>query len=294
MAKQDPHGGKPVDAVTGTETTGHEWDGIRELNTPMPLWWLYTFYATVVFAAIYCLLYPAVPLVSAATSGLLGYASRAEVEAEIATVDAGNSAATERVASASFDEIRADPELAHFALKGGASVFRTNCSTCHGAGGAGSMGYPNLVDDDWIWGGDMEAIATTVRHGINASDPDSRYAEMPAFGDMEMLDDEQILAVAEQVRAMAGLEHDATLAAAGEGIFLEQCSACHGEAGEGMIDLGAPTLTDAIWLYGGDRASLVQTITHGRGGMMPAWNEILTEAEIKKVAIYVHSFGGGE
>ncbi|MEM6972286.1 MAG: cytochrome-c oxidase, cbb3-type subunit III [Pseudomonadota bacterium] len=294
MSEQDPHSEKYVDPATGTETTGHEWDGIRELNTPMPLWWLYTFYGTVAFAAVYVVLYPAIPMVTSATSGVLGYASRASVEQEIAAVDAANAEATQRVAASSFEEILADPELTHYALKGGASVFATNCSTCHGAGGAGATGYPNLVDDDWLWGGKVEDIMMTVNHGINADDPDSRWAEMPAFGDDQMLDKAQIKAVVEQVRAMGGLEHDADLAAVGAPIFMEQCAGCHGDAGEGMIDLGAPTLSDPIWLYGKDRETLTATITHGRGGMMPAWNTLLSEAEVKKVALYVHSFGGGE
>ncbi|MEL6265927.1 MAG: cytochrome-c oxidase, cbb3-type subunit III [Pseudomonadota bacterium] len=283
-----------TDPVTGVSTTGHEWDGIKELNNPMPLWWLYIFYASVAFAAFYVVLYPAIPMVTGATAGMLGYASRASVEADIAAVDAANAAATERVAAASYDEIRSDAELSHFALRGGAAVFRTNCSQCHGAGGAGAVGYPNLLDDDWLWGGTLESIQTTIAAGINASHPDTRYAEMMAFGDLEILDDDQIAAVVEHVVSLSGGEHDGALAGTGAAVFAEQCSSCHGEGGEGIADLGAPTLNDAIWLYGGTREALTATIQHGRAGVMPSWDHALSEAEIKEVTLYVHALGGGE
>ncbi|MEM6487889.1 MAG: cytochrome-c oxidase, cbb3-type subunit III [Pseudomonadota bacterium] len=291
---QAKHDGPEIDEATGTQTTGHVWDGIRELNTPMPLWWLYTFYATVVFALVWVVLYPAVPMVRTATSGILGYASRAEVEKAVALHQERNAERNSALAAADYDVIKGNPDLHRYALAAGAAVFKQNCSTCHGAGAAGARGYPNLLDDDWLWGGSIEAIADTVAYGVNADHPDSRYTEMPAFGDQKMLSKDEIAAVAEEVLALAGLEHDAALAAAGAETFAVNCSSCHGEEGQGMPELGAPALNDAIWLYGGDRETVLATITHGRAGMMPAWSTMLDEAEIKAVSLYVHALGGGE
>jgi len=278
-------------------TTGHEWDGIEELNNPLPRWWVWVFYATIVWGIGYTIAYPAWPLITQATPGLLGASTRADVAADIAAVDAANSAIKERLIAADLNGIGADPELAAFAERAGAAVFRTNCSTCHGSGAAGfeGKGYPNLLDDDWLWGGTMEDIHLTVAHGIrNTTDPDARYSQMPAFGVDGILDETQIAQVTEHVLAISGQDHDATAAAAGATLYAENCAACHMEDGSGDRTQGAPRLNDAIWLYGGSREAIIETVTQSRFGVMPGWNERLSEDEIRAVAFYVHSRGGGE
>jgi len=284
---------KDIDQVTGTDTTGHDWDGIKELNNPLPRWWLWTFYGTVAWGLAYTVAFPAWPLVNSATTGLLGYSTRAEVAEQIAAVDAQNAEVARRLASADLASLAPDDPAHRYGVAGGASVFASHCSQCHGSGAAGAKGYPNLLDDDWLWGGDLEAIEYTVRHGIrNEVDADARWSEMPAFG--EILEDGEIAATVEYVLQLSGRDHDAGLAGQGALLFEEQCSACHGEAGEGIRDLGAPRLSDAIWLYGGDRETLTQTITYSRFGVMPPWGARLDEDEIKAVTLYLHQLGGGE
>jgi cytochrome c oxidase cbb3-type subunit 3 len=276
------------------ETTGHVWDGdLEEYNNPLPRWWLWTFYLTIIWAVGYTIAYPAWPLVSQATPGLLGYSTRAEVAKDLEAAASANAAIEEKLAAAELTQISADPELSQFATNAGAAVFRTWCAQCHGSGAAGAAGYPNLLDDDWLWGGDIEAIHTTITHGIrNTDDPDARYSEMPAFA--EVLSEEEIGQVAEHVLSLSGQEHDATLAAAGSQLFLDNCASCHGDAGEGIRDVGAPALNDAIWLYGGGRVAISAQITAPRNGVMPNWNLRLSEAEIRAVSAYVHGLGGGE
>ena len=283
------------DDVTGVDTTGHDWDGIKELNNPLPRWWLWTFYLTIVWGIAYSIAYPAWPMIKGATSGLLGYSTRAEVAADIAAVDAQNAAVSARLASADLATLSPTDPAHQFGVAGGAAVFRANCSQCHGSGAAGvqAAGYPNLLDDAWLWGGSLEAIEYTVRHGIrNEQDFDARWSEMPAYD--EVLTEEEIVSTAEYVRSLSGLDHDATLAVAGGEIFEAECSACHGENGMGDPELGAPNLTDAIWLYGGDLDTVIETITNARFGVMPPWGQRLSEAEVKAVTLYVHQLGGGE
>lgn len=285
----------------GIETTGHEWDGIEEWNNPLPRWWLWTFYATIAWGVLYTVAYPAWPLVSGATAGLLGYSTRGDVAAEIAAVDEARSGMMERLAQADLTQLPQDPELRAFAVDAGASVFRANCSQCHGSGAAGvqASGYPSLLDDDWLWGGTIEDVAFTVANGVrNEHSPDARWSQMPAFG--EMLADEEIAAVAQHVLAISGQEHDAALAGAGAPLFADNCASCHGDAGTGMREMGAPDLTDAVWLYGGSPERIEETVRFARFGVMPAWSEEfrpqsgLTKAEINAVATYVHGLGGGE
>ncbi len=279
------------------ETTGHSWDGIEEYNNPLPRWWVWVFYATIVWGIGYTIAYPAWPLVTAATPGLLGASTRADVAAEIAAVDAANAAIKEKLIAADLNAIGADPELAAYAERAGAAVFRTNCAQCHGSGAAGveGKGYPNLLDDDWLWGGTMEDIHLTITHGIrNTTDPDARYSQMPAFGTDGILDGTQIAQVAEHVLAISGQDHDAAMAAEGATIFAENCAACHMEDGSGDRTQGAPRLNDAIWLYGGSREKIIETVTRARFGVMPNWNTRLSEDEIRAVAFYVHGRGGGE
>ena len=280
------------DEFTGTETTQHEWDGIHELDTPLPRWWLWTFYITIVWGIAYTVAYPAWPLISSATEGVLGYSSRAEVAASIKAQDEANAAISERVANASFADIASDGEMDDFARAGGGALFRTWCAQCHGEGAAGAKGYPNLVDDDWLWGGDAEAIAATIRHGIRwEEDDDTRYSEMPAFGRDEILEKDEIAAVADHILS---LSKQAEPNEAGAEVYADNCASCHGDDGKGDQDLGAPNLADAIWLYGSDRDTVIHSIANARFGVMPSWNTRLTEAEIKQLAHYVHGLGGGE
>ena len=279
------------------ETTGHVWDGIEELNNPMPRWWVWTFYATSVWGIGYSVAYPAWPLITGATPGLLGASTRADVAVEIARVDAANAEIKAQLVAADLNAIGADPNLAAYAERAGAAVFRTNCTTCHGSGAAGfeGKGYPNLLDDDWLWGGTMEDIHLTITHGIrNTTDADARYSEMPKFGVDELLDKTQIGQVTEYVLAMSGQDHDAALATDGAVIFAENCAACHMEDGSGDRTQGAPKLNDAIWLYGGSREAVTESIYYARYGVMPNWNTRLSEDEIRAVAFYVHGRGGGE
>ncbi len=280
------------DEFTGTETTGHEWDGIKELNTPLPRWWLWTLYATIVWGVAYTIAYPAWPLISSTTQGLLGYSSRGELHAALAEHAESQKIYTDRIAAMEMAEIAADQDLAQFARAGGAAVFRNYCSQCHGAGAAGAKGYPNLQDDDWLWGGTAEDIRQTIAHGIRfEEDEDTRLSEMPAFGRDEILTKEEIAAVAGHVLSLSG---QAAANEEGRVIFADNCAACHGENGEGAQDLGAPNLADAIWFYDSDRDTVITTITNSRAGVMPAWAHRLGDGQIKQVALYVHSLGGGQ
>ncbi|MEJ6392729.1 cytochrome-c oxidase, cbb3-type subunit III [Gymnodinialimonas sp. 2305UL16-5] len=279
------------------DTTGHSWDGIEEFNNPLPRWWLYCFYITIVWGIIYTILYPAWPLVSSATPGLLGYSTRAEVAEEIERFDALNADLRTQITEVAMTDVNPTdtPELYNFAIQGGAATFATWCSQCHGRGAAGvqASGYPNLLDDDWLWGGSVEDIHLTIAHGIrNEDDPDARWSEMTAFEGI--LTDEEISQVVAHVRDISGQSADETLLEAGAQVFLDNCAACHGDAGQGDRFLGAPNLSDAIWLYGGSEADIEETVRHSRFGVMPAWSGRLSEADIRATAIYVHSLGGGE
>ena len=282
------------------ETTGHSWDGIEEYNNPLPRWWLWIFYATIVYAVVYTIAFPAWPLVTSATQGVLGQRAsgdtRLDVAREITRFEEANAEIRATLVETPLTEISADPALQDYATNAGAAVFRTWCAQCHGAGAAGvqAAGYPNLLDDSWLWGGTIEDIHTTIAHGIrNEEDPDARWSQMPAFGADGILSDAEIDQVVQYVRQMSGQEHDATLAAAGEAVYLAQCSACHMDDGSGDPWQGAPALNDAIWLYGGDVDTLTETITYSRFGVMPPWQDRLSEAEIRSVAAYVHGLGGG-
>ncbi len=284
---------KKVDEETGVETTGHTWDGIEELNNPLPRWWLWTLYATIIWAIGYTIAYPAWPMLKGATTGFLGYSTRAEVSEDIANHNAKNSALVAELNAAKLSEIDPNGDLHRYAVARGGSVFRAQCSQCHGSGAAGAKGYPNLLDDDWLWGGSMDAISASVKHGIrNETDDDARYSEMPAYD--ELLEDDQIKAVVEYVVSLSSAEFDQTLADSGSVVFAEQCSACHGETGLGDREQGAPNLKDAIWLYGGDRETLEDTVRNARFGVMPAWGQRLSDEDVRAVSVYVHGLGGGE
>jgi cytochrome c oxidase cbb3-type subunit III len=285
-----------VDPHTGTRTTGHEWDGIAELNTPLPRWWLWTFYATIVWAVLYWIAYPAWPLITGATSGVLGWHSRAAVVADVANLATLRDPMNVRLAAASLVEIEKTPELLGFARAEGAAAFANNCAPCHGAGGQGSKGYPNLNADRWLWGGTLEQIQATITHGARwDADPKTHSSLMPSFGRDNLLKPAEVVAAANFVRSLSGqsVDPDADLAK-GKKVFADNCSACHGPEGKGSIEFGAPNLTTKVWLYGSDRASIIERITNGGGGVMPAWGPKLDPTTIKALTVYVHSLGGGQ
>jgi len=282
------------DDLSGRPTTGHEWDGIQEFDNPLPRWWLWVFYATILWSVGYWIVYPAWPLISSYTPGILGYSQRAALKDQIAEAKAKQSVYVAKLDQTELEAVVKDKELMDFALAGGKSAFRLYCSQCHGSGAAGAKGYPNLNDDDWLWGGTLEAIATTVRYGIRSDHEETRENDMPAFLKDEILTKEQVNDVAEYVLSLSGGGGDDAAARRGAAIFAENCSACHGEKGEGIRELGGPRLNDAIWLYGGDKATVVETISFARRGVMPAWVDRLPPATVKSLAVYVHSLGGGE
>jgi cytochrome c oxidase cbb3-type subunit 3 len=283
------------DSVTGVETTGHEWDGIKELNNPLPKWWLYTFYVTIAFSVLWWILYPSWPTRTSYFPGLLGSIAREELEPRMAAARAAQAVWLDRIAAADTAAIVADPDLLAFANVGGQAAFNTNCAPCHGLGGAGQGFFPALADDDWIWGGTLEAIEATIRHGIrNRDDPDARVSEMPRFGVDGLLTREEIDQVVAHVLTLSGREADAGKAAAGAALFADNCAVCHGEQGEGIQELGAPSLADSIWLYGSAPEEIAQQIWNPRLGVMPPWQGRLDDATIKMLTVYVHSLGGGE
>ena len=277
------------DTLSGQNTTGHEWDGVKELNTPLPTWWVYTFYACIAFAVVYCALYPSWPWLTGHTDGLLAYSSRAELRQELSAQAKERASFVDRIRAASLADIRKDPELFNFAMAGGRSAFQTNCMQCHGAGGGGSTGFPNLVDDDWIWGGSIDQIYATIEHGIRNSDDKSRQSMMPRFGVDGLLTGAQVAAVTDYVLSLSG---KAKATPEGAKIFEEQCVACHKAGGKGDQELGAPNLSDGIWLYGGSRDAIYRSIFYARNGSMPAWSGRLDEATMKMLAVYVHALGG--
>lgn len=286
---------RDIDSLSGRSTTGHEWDGIKELNTPLPRWWLFTFYATIIWAVGYWLVYPAWPLVHGYTTGLLHYSSRANVAVDLAQLEAMRGEKMAVLGNASLADIEKDPALLSLARAQGKTVFADNCAACHGIGAAGAKGYPNLNDDDWLWGGTLDQIMQTIRYGARSGNPNAHEGQMLAFGRDGMLKSEEIVTVANFVRSLSGLPTDPGYdAAAGKKIFSDNCVVCHGEGGKGNQQVGAPNLTDQIWLYGSDKDTIVETITNGRAGVMPAWSGRLDPITIKALAVYVHSLGGGK
>lgn len=284
---------RKIDDETGVETTGHTWDGIEELNNPLPRWWLWTLYLTIIWGVGYTIAYPAWPMISGATSGMLGWSTRGAVAEDIAAHEAQNAELASSLMAADMLALSDDEDLNRYAIARGGAVFRAQCSQCHGSGAAGATGYPNLLDNDWLWGGTMDNILLTVSHGVrNETDPDARWSQMPAFGDI--LSKDEINATVEYVLSLSQPDHDVRLAAEGQVIFADNCAACHGDDALGDQQIGAPNLADAIWLYGGDRDTLTETVTNARFGVMPAWGQRLSETDVRAVTAYVHALGGGE
>ena len=286
---------KRIDHETQTETVGHEWDGIEELNTPLPRWWLWTFYATIVFAVGYCVVYPAIPMLNRGTEGYLGWTSRGQLDADLKAQQGERAATVAAIDATPIEKLADNPPLMRAAVAGGAAAFKVNCVQCHGAGAAGSAGFPNLNDDDWLWGGDIATIHATLVHGIRQhGDTATRASAMPAFGKDALLTPAQIEDVASYVLSLSGKETASPASQRGAQVFTDNCAVCHGPAGKGQRQFGAPNLTDAIWLYGGNREDVVAQITAPKMGVMPAWGERLDPATVKMLAAYVHSLGGGE
>ena len=291
---QQPEGQVPED-VNLDDTTGHVWDGIAELNTPLPKWWLYVLYASIIWAIAYWVVMPAWPVPGGYTKGTAGYSQRDVVAREIASIEASRAVFEDRIAAADLDVIRKDEELLAIAQAAGAAAFGDNCAPCHGSGAQGFKGFPNLNDDDWIWGGSLEAIYETIAHGIRWElDDESRVSEMMAYGKDEMLTTDEISQVVQYVLSLGGNEHNEALAVDGATVYADNCSFCHGETGQGDREQGAPNLADALWLYGGTEADVMETVVNGRYGVMPAWQGRLSDATIKELALYVHALGGGE
>lgn len=282
-----------IDEETGVETTGHEWDGIKELNNPLPRWWLWTFYASVVFSIGYVIYYPAIPLIEGSTPGLSGETTRGLLHDELRAVKKSQSALVEEIVKSDLATIQKTDKLYRFSLSAGASHYKVNCSQCHGSGAEGGPGYPNLNDDDWLWGGSLQEIYTTIKHGVRSQeDDDTRFSEMPAFGDL--LSDKNVADVAQYVLQFSGHSTDAAAATRGADVYASNCASCHGDKGEGIRETGSPRLNDALWLYGRSPELIARQIKKPRHGVMPPWGARLGDVAVKQLAIYVHSLGGGE
>jgi cytochrome c oxidase cbb3-type subunit 3 len=285
---------KEIDASSGTETTGHEWDGIKELNTPLPRWWLWVFYATIVWSIGYWVLYPAWPTLTGYTQGILNQSQRDDVANAVLAMKSQREEQGRLLANSTLAQIEADPNLFQFAREAGKSAFGDNCATCHGSGAQGFKGYPNLNDDVWLWGGKLEDIKQTITVGVRSMHPDSRLSQMPAFGRDKLLEPAQINDLVEYVVALSGGKADAQAVQRVTTLYAEQCASCHAPDGRGLREFGAPNLTDKEWLYGGTREQIKAQIANGRGGVMPTWGSRLDPMTIDALAVYVHSLGGGE
>ena len=288
---QDKH----IDVATGTELKGHEWDGIAELDTPLPRWWLWTFYATILFAIGYVIAYPAIPMLHDYTRGALGWSSRGALDKELAAREAEVAPLRLAIANAAITDLPARPQLMQAAVEGGRAAFKCHCVQCHGSGAAGAKGYPNLNDDDWLWGGDLATIEKTITDGVrNPDHAETRVSIMPAFGRDQLLTGAQVNDVLAHVRVISRQDKTSAASQRGAKVFADNCAVCHGADGKGTRVLGAPNLTDGLWLYGGDAETIRETVWNSRQGVMPRWDDKLDKATIRMLATYVHSLGGGE
>jgi len=284
-----------VDPVTGRETTGHEWNGIKELDTPVPRGVLMFLIVTHVFAVLWWFLMPTWPLGTTYTRGLLDTDQHKMVAERLAEANAAKAGWVEQIKAKNFDEILADAQLMEVVRETGPRLFGDNCAACHGRDGRGGRNFPDLTDHDWLWGGGPELIAQTIAVGVNSPHPESRVAQMPAFGRDQILESAQLRNVALYVHSLSNPDtakpENADAMAAGRQTFVETCAACHGEDAKGNPEVGAPNLTDNYWVYGGDLQSIITSIHGGRQGHMPTWQDRLTPAEIKILALYVHQLG---
>lgn len=286
------HNHEEIDVISGVATTGHDWDGLKELNNPTPRWWLWVFYVCIIFSIGYWVVYPAWPVPGGATRGMAGWTSQSALRTAQAEVFARQDLYLQRFHGASFRQIMDDPSLYEFAKAGGAAAFKDNCATCHGTGGTGGKGYPNLNDDDWLWGGKIDDIYQTLQYGIRSGHIETRLSLMPAFGRDKLLTAKEIDTIADYVLRLHEGKND--ISSDGAQIFQKNCASCHGTDARGGREFGAPNLTNNIWLYGGDRATIIQTINNGRNGVMPYWKGRLNDDTLRELAVYVHELGGGE
>ncbi|MBP7252050.1 MAG: cytochrome-c oxidase, cbb3-type subunit III [Alphaproteobacteria bacterium] len=292
----DPNKPRERDAFSGVETTQHEWDGIKELNNPAPRTWLWIFYLCIIFSIGYWVVYPAWPTPGGNTNGSFGWTQHKELAAAQQEIDAMRAGHMVRFDAASLEQIQADKDLYDFARAGGLVAFRDNCAACHGTGAEGGKGYPNLNDDDWLWGGKLSQIYATIRYGVRAGHAQGHEGNMLSFGKDGTLKPEEVEAVADYVVHLH--EGDSVVNQPayekGKAVFAANCVACHGDKGEGNPEMGAPRLSDNIWLYGSSKESVVATVNNGRAGVMPTWEGRLDDRTIKMLSVYVHSLGGGQ
>jgi len=283
------------DSVTGRETTGHEWNGIKELDTPVPRGVLMFLIVTHLWAIAWWFFVPAWPIGNTYTRGLLGVDQRTTVEARVVAGQQQRASWAGKLETEPYDAILADEALMKTVRLTGRQLFGDNCAACHGRDGKGGLNYPDLTDDDWIWGGGPDLIEQTMRVGINTAHPETRVGQMPAFGRDEMLDRDQVRSVAAYVYSLTNPDYSTPQNLdrinAGREVFVTTCAACHGENGEGSAELGAPNLTDAYWIYGGSMDTIIASVHGGRQGHMPTWDERLTTAEIRTLALYVYDLG---
>lgn len=283
---------KETDQISGVETTGHEWDGLKELNNPLPRWWVWVFIACCVWSVWYWIVYPSWPVPGGATTGTGAYTQYDELKKNQAEIEALQKSYLDKFNHSSFKDIMKDPELYAFAVAGGSAAFKDNCATCHGTGAEGRKGYPNLNDDDWLWGGTINDIYTTISYGIRSTPENTRTSQMPSFGKDGLLKKEEIDQVVEYVLGLS--KGTSTDAMPGYTIFQSNCASCHGVDAKGGRDYGAPNLTDTIWLYGGTKIDVTNTVYNAHAGVMPTWHTRLGDSTVRQLAIYVHQLGGGE
>lgn len=286
MAQQE------LDQLSGQTTTGHEWDGLKELNTPLPKWWLYVFYACIIWSFGYYIFYPSWPLVRDYVPGIWGAQMRATALADYEGGKVARLANAKGLAEATLEQIRGNKDYLAFAMANGKAAFGDNCAPCHGSGATGGPGYPNLQDDDWLWGGKLADVYQTIQYGARSGHAKMRDMSMPNFGKDGLLTKEQIASVTDYVLAFS----DAAVKGTEDGkkIFDDNCASCHGADAKGNQEMGAPNLTDKIWLYGGTKAAVAAQITEPKHGVMPAWEGRLDPITIKSLAVYIHSLGGGK
>ncbi len=295
---------RDIDHHSGVETTGHEWDGLKELNNPLPRWWVLVFWATIVWAIAYWVVFPSWPMLPGAdrnadyTKGIWGISERAQATAAVAADKAAQSKYVDKIGQLSVAQVNSDPELLKFSMMAGKAAFLNNCAGCHGSGAAGGPGFANLNDDNWLWGGTLDEINQTIFYGVRNGSDQARgggsTAGMPERA--SVLKPDQINDVAEYVLSLSKKSTDAAAAARGKAIFVGDggCTACHGDDAKGNKDLGSANLTAGIFQWGGTKADIVKTITEGRAGVMPAWAGKLEPATVKELAVFVHSLGGGK
>lgn len=278
------------DPLSGYLTTGHEWNGITELNTPVPRAVYAFLILSVLFSLGYWVLMPAWPLGATYTRGLLGIDQRNLVEASLKQAALERSAWSERIAAKSFAETRAEPALMKIVRESGHALFGDNCAPCHGQDAKGGPGFPDLTIASSLWGGKPEDFFATIRVGINSAHSDTRVSQMPAFGRDQMLPAADVQNVAHYVHSLSNPgfgDIEAKRVEQGKAIFAANCVACHGEDAKGNSELGAPDLTDRSWIYGGDLATIKTTIWGGRQGHMPSWEGRLPELDRKILTLYL-------